>query len=51
MAVKIAQMQQFTLHQGVYAMVGGPQYESPAEVRMLKVIGTDAIGKSVHKCQ
>lgn len=36
----------FTLHEGVYAGVVGPQYETPAEVRMLQRIGADAVGMS-----
>lgn len=35
-----------TLHEGVYAGVLGPQYETPAEVRMLRTLGADAIGMS-----
>lgn len=34
------------LHEGIYVCVGGPQYETPAEVRMLRAMGADAVGMS-----
>jgi purine-nucleoside phosphorylase len=35
-----------TLHEGVYAAVLGPSYETPAEIRFLKHIGADLVGMS-----
>lgn len=34
------------LHEGVYAGIRGPQYETPAEIRMLGTWGADAVGMS-----
>jgi purine-nucleoside phosphorylase len=34
------------LFEGVYAMVSGPSFESPAEVRFLRLAGADAVGMS-----
>lgn len=34
------------VHQGVYAAIAGPSYETPAEIRYLRTIGADVVGMS-----
>ena len=41
-----AEWLEITLHEGVYTMVGGPNYETGAELRFLQMIGSDAVGMS-----
>ena len=43
---KASRKQSLHLHDGVYACVPGPSYETPAEVRMLRTLGADAVGMS-----
>ncbi|HEV2656580.1 MAG TPA: purine-nucleoside phosphorylase, partial [Ktedonobacteraceae bacterium] len=38
------EVQGITLHEGIYTMVAGPSFETAAELRFLRVIGTDAVG-------
>jgi purine-nucleoside phosphorylase len=46
MALQSARKLGKTLHQGVYAGVLGPSYETPAEIRYLRTIGADLVGMS-----
>jgi purine-nucleoside phosphorylase len=46
MAHKVAQENGITLHEGVYAALTGPNYETPAEIRYLRTIGADLVGMS-----
>jgi purine-nucleoside phosphorylase len=50
LARRVAQESGITLHEGVYVCLSGPNYETPAEIRMLRAIGGDAVGMStVHE--
>lgn len=42
----IAERHGVVLHEGVYAWMLGPQFETPAEIRMLRTLGADAVGMS-----
>ncbi|CAI4228125.1 unnamed protein product [Auanema sp. JU1783] len=46
LAQSLAKDEGLTLHEGIYVMSGGPQYESPAEVLLFKTVGADALGMS-----
>ena len=46
LADDVARSLDFELHQGVYAQLSGPSFETPAEVRFLRMIGADAVGMS-----
>jgi purine-nucleoside phosphorylase len=46
LALSVAEQAGITLHQGVYACVAGPSFETPAEVRLLRAVGADAVGMS-----
>ena len=46
LAHRVAQDNGFTVQEGVYAMVGGPTYETMAEIRFLQRAGADAVGMS-----
>ena len=44
--LKAAEKKGIALRQGVYAMYSGPNYETPAEIRMFRILGADAVGMS-----
>jgi purine-nucleoside phosphorylase len=46
LAREVARQMGITLAEGVYAALQGPSYETPAEVRMLRALGADALGMS-----
>ena len=46
LAQRVAREQGIALHEGVYAWVMGPQFETPAEIRMLGLLGAQAVGMS-----
>lgn len=41
-----AEVNHIPLQRGVYAQLTGPSFESPAEIRMLRTLGVDAVGMS-----
>lgn len=45
-ALQVAQAQGIPLFEGVYAWFLGPQFETPAEIRMARLLGADAVGMS-----
>jgi purine-nucleoside phosphorylase len=46
LALAVAAEQGLLLHQGVYCFCKGPQFETPAEIRLLKQLGASAAGMS-----
>lgn len=42
----VAKKNEIELRNGVYAYMAGPQFETPAEIRMLRTMGADAVGMS-----
>jgi purine-nucleoside phosphorylase len=45
-AHEVAQQRNVPLQKGVYAGVAGPSFETPAEIRFLRLAGADAVGMS-----
>lgn len=46
LAIKVAKNTNKELKEGVYMYFTGPSYETPAEIRMARVLGADAVGMS-----
>jgi purine-nucleoside phosphorylase len=44
--MKVAEEERIPVFQGVYMMLTGPNYETPAEVRMLQMFNIEAVGMS-----
>lgn len=45
-ALAVARENDIPLHSGVYVGLSGPFFETPAEIRMIRAIGGDAVGMS-----
>jgi purine-nucleoside phosphorylase len=45
-ALRVASERGILLRQGVYVALSGPSYETPAEIRMFRTLGADAVGMS-----
>jgi purine-nucleoside phosphorylase len=43
---QVAEKADISLQHGVYACLAGPSFESPADIRFLRIIGADAVGMS-----
>jgi purine-nucleoside phosphorylase len=46
LALRVAGERKIPLRQGVYVGISGPSYETPAEIRMFRSLGADAVGMS-----
>ena len=46
-ALAVCKKHKFPAHEGVYVAVGGPSYETPAEIRAFRGMGADVVGMSV----
>jgi purine-nucleoside phosphorylase len=46
LARRVARAKKVPLREGVYIMLAGPTFETPADIRFLRLIGADAVGMS-----
>lgn len=45
-AKQVARQEDIPLHEGIYACLAGPSFETPAEIQFLRMIGAGAVGMS-----
>jgi purine-nucleoside phosphorylase len=45
--LSLCRKRRIPIHEGVYVAVGGPSYETPAEIRAFAMLGADVVGMSV----
>lgn len=46
LARSVAKVKNIVLHEGIYVSLAGPSFETPADLRFLRLIGADAVGMS-----
>ena len=46
LALRLAKGTKLRVHEGVYFFMPGPQFETPAEIRAIRLLGGDAVGMS-----
>jgi purine-nucleoside phosphorylase len=46
LALRLAADSGLSVHEGVYFFMTGPQFETPAEIRAIRILGGDAVGMS-----
>ena len=46
LALRLAKDTMLRVHEGVYFFMPGPQFETPAEIRAIRLLGGDAVGMS-----
>lgn len=47
LALRICRKKKIPVHEGIYVAVGGPTYETQAEIRAFRILGGDVVGMSV----
>lgn len=45
-ALEVGKKHEITLHEGVYLATHGPNFETPAEINMMRILGADLVGMS-----